>query len=415
MRRQERHTIEKRPSRSVAVRGLLMAGAMTIVAAGCRAPGPTAPAPPSKEQPIRAIWVTRWDYKSPRDIAAVMDNCRNAGFNTVLFQVRGAGTAFYRSRLEPWADEIGGRDPGFDPLAVACKEAHRRGLGLHAWVNVIPGWRGDRPPANPRQLYIARAGWFWHDAHGRREPFGWYNNLNPCYPEVRRYLVDVMHEIVAGYPVDGIHLDYIRFPNEWNKGYPPGARVPDYPRDPRTLAMFRQETGATPESDPRRWDQWRTDKITQIVVDARRMISQTKPRVQLSAAVGAVPDEARNAHFQDARRWIAMRLLDAVYPMNYAQDMHTYAARLAEWSAMRPPVRVVTGVMFDQRDAPMVVEQVDRARQRSAHFAAFAYNALFERLDPGGRPVMDAQSASRAELRRHVIPHMRRMAMARAM
>ncbi len=70
-------------------------------------------------QPIRAIWVTRWDYKSPADIARVMDNCKSAGFNTVLFQVRGAGTVFYPSRIEPWAEEFGGRDPGFDPLGVA--------------------------------------------------------------------------------------------------------------------------------------------------------------------------------------------------------------------------------------------------------------------------------------------------------
>ena len=73
-------------------------------------------------QAIKAVWVTRWDYKSASDITAIMDTCRGAGFNTVLFQVRGNGTAFYRSTLEPWADELGGRDPGFDPLAVACQQ-----------------------------------------------------------------------------------------------------------------------------------------------------------------------------------------------------------------------------------------------------------------------------------------------------
>ena len=174
-------------------------------------------------EPIRAIWVTRWDYKTPGDIARVMDNCKVAGFNTVLFQVRGNGTAFYRSRIEPWADELGGRDPGFDPLAIAIEEAHRRGLSLHAWVNVIPGWRGDTPPTNPRQRYNAHADWFWRDAAGRRQPLGWYVSLNPCYPKVRRYLTAVMQEIVANYPVDGLHLDYIRFPNEWNDSYPRGG------------------------------------------------------------------------------------------------------------------------------------------------------------------------------------------------
>lgn len=357
---------------------------------------------------IRAVWVTRWDYKSRHDIARIMHNCRSAGFNTVLFQVRGNGTAFYRSRLEPWADELGGRDPGFDPLAVACKEAHRRGLQLHAWFNVIPGWRGKEPPSNPRQLYHARANWFWRDAFGRREPLGWYNSLNPCYPEVRRYLVDVMREVVAGYPIDGLHLDYIRFPNEWNEAYGKNGQVPDYPRDPRTLALFKRETGRTPEAAPAVWDQWRTDKITQIVVGARKMIRQVNPSVRLSAAVGARWEEARRTHFQDARKWIAMGLLDAVYPMNYAENMREFEANLKRWADVRSKVVVVTGVMFDKRSPSLIVRQLARVRQATRNFAAFAYNSLFERTDGHGRPEHDEQNASRAGLRKRVIPYVRR-------
>ncbi len=387
----------------------LLGFAMTAAwLAGCHLP--VTPTPRPADRSIRAVWVTRWDYKTAREISAVMANCRRAGFNTVLFQVRGNGTVFYRSRIEPWADELGGGDPGFDPLAVACQEAHRRGLKLHAWVNVIPGWRGDKPPTNPRQLYHAHADWFWRDEAGRREPLGWYNNLNPCYPEVRRYLVDVMREIVMNYPVDGLHLDYMRFPNEWNRGYPRRARVPDYPRDPRTLALFRQASGLSPQQAPRQWNRWRAAMITWIVEGIRSMIEQTKPGIQLSAAVGASPDDARRRHHQDVRRWLSLGLLDAVYPMNYEKNMRRYAQRLAEWSAMRLPIPVVTGVMFDQRKGSLVIEQLDRARRRSEHFAAFAYNSLFDRLDQRGRPQKDKRSTERAALRRRVIPHMRRLA-----
>lgn len=366
------------------------------------------------QRAIRAIWVTRWDYKTPRDIAIVMENCRRGGFNTILFQVRGNGTAFYRSTLEPWADELGGRDPGFDPLAIACAEAHRRGLSLHAWVNVIPGWRGDQPPKNQRQLYHAHPDWFWRDARGRREPPGWYANLNPCLPSVRQYLVSVMREIVAGYPIDGLHLDYIRFPNEWHDGYALGAKVPDYPRDPQTLYLFRRETGQTPARAPNVWNQWRIDKITRIVADVRSMIRTVKPPVQLSAAVGARPAESKRRHFQDVRAWLSMGLLDVVYPMNYEADMRSYSQRMAEWTAMSTHVPVVTGVMFDGRSAAIVAEQVDRARRSSGHFSAFAYNSLFERTDGHGRPMRDAQSPARAALRKSIIPRLRRLASQRA-
>ncbi len=381
--------------------------------AGCQQPirGPMGP---SAEREIRAIWVTRWDYRNPGDIATIMQNCRTAGFNTVLFQVRGNGTAFYRSQIEPWADELGGVDPGFDPLTVACNEAHRRGLALHAWVNVIPGWRGKKPPDNPRQLYNAHPDWFWRDAQNRRQPLGWYNSLNPCYPEVRRYLGAVMHEIVTRYAVDGLHLDYIRFPNEWNESYPRGARVPDYPRDPRTLALFRKATGKTPDSAPGLWNRWRTDQVTMVVRDIRAITLRARPNLVLSAAVGPYPDEARRKHFQDVKRWLREGLLDAAYPMNYAEDMRTYDGRLSAWSAMRPRIPVVTGVMFDKRNESIVAEQVRRARNRHTHFSAFAYNSLFERLDDKGRPIRDERSKDRAALRRMVIQEIRRPAVAPA-
>jgi len=398
------------PLRSLLIRlGLPLA--CVLLTPGC---GPWRQFGRHGSQPIRAVWVTRWDYKNPADIAHVMENCKNAGFNTVLFQVRGNGTVCYRSRIEPWAEEFGGRDPGFDPLAIACREAHKRKLELHAWVNVVPGWRGDKPPSNPKQLYNAHPDWFWRDAQGRRQPLGWYCSVNPCYPEVRRYLSAVMREIAGKYPVDGIHMDYIRFPNEWNSSYAEGARVPDYPRDPRTLAMFRKATKRTPDQAPREWSAWRTEQVTQLVRDIRREVKKVDSRIALTAAVGASSEEAKRNHFQDARQWIAEGLIDAVYPMNYDIDLGDYTARINAWSSARSKVPVVTGIMFDKRDGDKVMAQVNQAIRSGTHFAAFAYNSLFERRDGRGRPIMDGQSASRSELRQRVIPHLRALASGRA-
>ena len=149
---------------------------------------------------------------------------------------------------------------------------------IRPWVNVVPGWRGKHPPTNRKQLYWSHPDWFWRDAGGRRQPLGWYNSLNPCYPEVRRYLVAVMQEIVGKYPVDGLHMDYIRFPNDWHDSYLPAGRVPDYPRDRRTLALFKRATGHTPASNRPAWDAWRTEQITQLVRDIRTMMRRTFTR-----------------------------------------------------------------------------------------------------------------------------------------
>ncbi len=344
--------------------------------------------------PLRAIWVTRFDYRSEADIETVLRNCQEAGFNTVLFQVRGNGTAFYDSALEPWAEELGGADPGFDPLEEACDAAHDLGLDLHAWVNVMPSWRGARPPADPGQLYNARPEWHWYDQQGRRQPLtdGFYVSLNPCLPEVRSYLVEVCREIVADYEVDGLHLDYIRLVNELA---PPGA---DYPRDAATVALFLAEAGQDPERNRPAWDLWRAAKVTALLRAIRDMVEETRPEVVLSAAVGSAPEGPRERHQRDSAAWVREGLVDALFPMNYTADPAEFRARLDAWTDAACGVRIVTGVMArpDDRAPATVEEQVLDALARSPHVCLFAYSYLFgggeEAAAPGG-----AERAARRE------------------
>jgi uncharacterized lipoprotein YddW (UPF0748 family) len=100
---------------------------LPFLAAGLLVPaaafGSPAPAPATDE--VRAIWVTRFEYQSEADVRTILANCAALGFNTILFQVRGQADAYYRSSIEPWAERLGGRDPGFDPLDVACRESKR--------------------------------------------------------------------------------------------------------------------------------------------------------------------------------------------------------------------------------------------------------------------------------------------------
>ena len=147
----------------------------------------------------RAMWVTRFDYKTRADLETIAENCRSAGVTTILFQVRGNGTAFYRSSYEPWAEQFEFSDPGFDPLAVMVEEGHRRGMQVHAWINVMPAWRGGTPPKELKQLYNAHPEWMWYDQNGKRQELSkdFYVSLNPALPEVRRYLVNLCRDIVG--------------------------------------------------------------------------------------------------------------------------------------------------------------------------------------------------------------------------
>src|SRR5438067_11750237 len=108
---------------------------LPFLAAGLVVPAAAFGSPAPAADEVRAIWVTRFEYQTEAEVKTILANCASLGFNTILFQVRGQADACYRSSIEPWAERLGGRDPGFDPLEVACRESRRLGLSLHAWVN----------------------------------------------------------------------------------------------------------------------------------------------------------------------------------------------------------------------------------------------------------------------------------------
>lgn len=354
---------------------LLVAGALVIC--GCA----------QKERRVaevhapRAIWVTRWDYKTPEDIERIVNDVAGLGLNTILFQVRGEGTVMYRSRYEPWGREFGRRDPGFDPLAVAVAEAHRRGLSLHAWINTMPGWKGKRPPADPRQLYNAHPDWFLYDRRGHRQPLSdHYVILNPALPEVRDYIAAVCREIIGGYDIDGLHLDYIRFVTDES-----GAGR-DYPYDHRTVARYRGSMGLHPDQDPRRWHLWREQQVTAVVREIRGQQRQLKPQIVLTAAVIGDRRKARGESFQDAEAWLNEGLVDAVLPMAYRQTPEEFARLISDWRAHAHGEPVVPGIgIYNHRSDRASFEQLRMAAQWGDGFALFAYSSLFARSGEGAR------------------------------
>lgn len=392
---------------------VLLAG--LVVTTGCQSG-------PKINEPIRAVWVTRMDYKTPEDIVQIMDNCATAKFNTVVFQVRGNGTVFYPSKIEPWAEKYDFTDPGYDPLQIAIDEAHKRDMELHAWVNVMPAWQGPGEPADPKQLYHAHPNWFWYDKDGNRQPTyhevngqkrEWYVSLNPCLPEVRSYLVDVFKEIVKNYKVDGLHLDYIRFPNE---PVVRGEVIPDYPRDARTLELFKRDTGHTPESNPEAWNQWRTDKVNQLVADIHDMMRRTDSKKVLSVSAGSVRGNALR-YYQDAEQWMTSGTVDVVYLMNYTPDVDEFNNRIQPWLTVESDAALVPGLIL--RDQDTVEEEVDTARRQieiarehTGNFCVFAYSSLFERSRPGeqARPAQSDRRQRRAERSEQLVEYLQSLA-----
>lgn len=392
---------------------------------------------------VKAIWVTRFDYVSAADIDTILANVTDAGFNTVMWQVRGNATALYDSPFEPWAEQLGGVDPGFDPLAYAVKGARARGLSLHAWVNLMPAWWGLEAPTDPAQLYNARPEWMWYDQFGGRQALSdkFYVSLNPCLPEVRAYLTDVIVDIATRYNVEGIHLDYARLPKE-APATPAGSGL-DYPRDLVTMRLFESFLGIdlgaarvlrAGEPDPlaapgmqKAWDLWRTQNVTTLIEDIAAGLNQLERPPLLSAAVKARPNDGLAFH-QDARDWTRRGLVGAVFPMNYTQDLALFTERNATWRAeldeqasynISPPIGVVdptpkprtplliVGVQGANEDPAVTRQLIERAVEQGAGFCLFAYSNWFDSTNEAIDTQDPAESAKRKVRRQALMPFVR--------
>jgi uncharacterized lipoprotein YddW (UPF0748 family) len=290
----------------------------------------------------RAVWVTRWACKSPQDVTVLFSNLAEMGVNTVFFQVRGAGDALYRSSFEPWSEVLTGalgKDPGWDPLEVAVSEGHRLGLQVHAWVNVFTAWQvtdaGDPPPVT-QPLHVVRAHPEWLVCDRDRKPMSIrkseardnYAFLSPTSKGARDYVKKVLKEIVVKYDVDGLHLDYVRFPDSC------------YSYDRQSRLAYLKDT--VHKEIP--YSQWRRQKLTEFVADLSRSVKKARPHASLSAAVMQTIDTGRNTYFQDGVEWVRSGYLDFVVPMIYTPNLSFFGTRLKAYADSVGACRVVAGI-----------------------------------------------------------------------
>jgi uncharacterized lipoprotein YddW (UPF0748 family) len=256
---------------------------------------------------MRGIWVTRWTYDNAADVQQIMNDVADAGFNAVFFQVRGQHDAYYESSIEPWAARLTGKlgkNPGWDPLKLAVEVGHQRGLEVHAYINAFPLWKGDTPPiSTPEHAIRTDPDWVVADDEGMpmADPET-YQFASPGNSAVRERLQKVAADIDARYDVDGIHLDYLRYPG------------PKYGHDLASLAAWQDD------GQPN-FDDWRRLQVQEATVDVSKAVSSP-----VTAAVWGVylnkwgwkdVSQGHRDYFQDSGALLQSGALDAVIPMIY--------------------------------------------------------------------------------------------------
>lgn len=287
---------------------------------------------------FRGLWVTtvaNLDYPTvptadPKTLKEEADRILNdaaaIGFNAIVLQVRPSADAIYPSKLSPWSVYLTGEQGkaptgGFDPLAYWIEGAHRRGLELHAWFNP---YRVTRGKSELISTHIARKNPSWivrHGADGNQY-------LNPGLYDVRKYITEVVMEVVRNYDVDGIHFDDYFYPG----------------RDFNDAATFRTEGSGFATID-----EWRVNNVDLLIKGVRDEIKAAKPDVAFgispfgiwanrsSNSLGSLTSghESYVSQYADTRKWVKYEWIDYIAPQLYWHIGYSIAdyEKLAHWWA----------------------------------------------------------------------------------
>jgi uncharacterized lipoprotein YddW (UPF0748 family) len=304
-------------------------------------------APPPLPREFRGVWIASvgnldWPSKpglpvdsQKAELIALLDRAQAARLNAVIFQVRPAADALYRSTLEPWSEYLTGRmgrapQPLYDPLELAVREAHSRGLELHAWFNPFRArHRGATGPVAPRHVSHVLP-----EVVKRYGPYSW---MDPGEPAARSHAIRVILDVVERYDVDGVHIDDYFYP------YPERDRrgnVIPFP-DERSWQRYRRSGGTLSRED------WRRHNVDTFVVSLYRAIKNAKPWVKFGISPfgiwrpGFPPAvtglDAYSVLYADSRRWLREGWVDYFTPQLYwetGSQGQSYTA-LLEWWALQ--------------------------------------------------------------------------------
>ena len=302
----------------------------------------------SPKRETRAVWLTTiggldWPHtyantpqtveKQKAELRAILDKLKRANINTILLQTRIRATVIYPSSIEPsdgCITGVPGKKLPYDPLSFAIEECHKRAMECHAWVVCFPAHK------NPLTMQLGKK------AIGARIPklcrkAGDMWMLDPGIPGTDDYLASICAEITQNYDIDGIHLDYIRYPEKEIKF-----------NDATTYAKYGRGENK---------NDWRRENVTRCVRTISNAVKSIKDWVKISCSpVGKSTDLARfssngwNAYkavYQDAQGWLNTGLMDLLFPMMYFQGNHFYPFAI-DWQeeAKGKPVIPGLGIYF---------------------------------------------------------------------
>ncbi|MCC6162985.1 MAG: family 10 glycosylhydrolase [Acidobacteria bacterium] len=341
---------------------------------------------------LRGVWVTRSWMTSSAHVAQVVADAQRHGVTALFVQVRGRGDAFYLGGPDPRSTLLARQPATFDPLGELVAHARAAGVQVHAWLNMNLVAGATAFPTAPQHIAVQHPEWLMLPRalaptllqHSPRNPAyvrtlaAWSAGkrttiegvfASPIPEGVHDRLDATIAHLTSRYALDGLHLDYIRFP------------TPDFDVSRAALDAFRQSLRPelTPaeladldgrgrtnplvfvDMFPARWAAYRRERLTRLVTRLAATARANRPAVQLTAAVWPDAAHARSYKLQDWSRWLRDGLIDAACPMTYMSSPSSFERQLRALTS-EPDGSVWPGIGAFQIDAGEAARRVDVAR-----------------------------------------------------
>jgi uncharacterized lipoprotein YddW (UPF0748 family) len=309
------------------------------------------------------------------ELRALLAKAAELKLNAVVFQVRPMADALYASELEPWSEFLTGKlgqapEPFYDPLELAVREAHARGLELHAWFNP---YRAHQPSATtpiPDNHIVKRR----PDLAKRYGKHYW---LNPTHPEVQDLSLRVILDVVRRYDIDGVHLDDYFYPYQEKDAA--GRPIP-FPDDD-TWAAYQKKGGTLSRDD------WRRHAVNRFIERLYKGVKLVKPWVKVGISPfgiwrpgnppGIAGFDAYAGLYADSRLWLREGWVDYFTPQLYwpiKQEKQSYPKLLAWWRDQNPKGRHIWPGLIPSRvtggergwPAQEIADQIRITREQGA-------------------------------------------------
>ncbi|MCE5250580.1 family 10 glycosylhydrolase [bacterium] len=339
---------------------------------------------------VRGLWVVRDSIVSLERVKKVVALADSLHVSVLFVQVRGRGDAYYKSAFVPPPEGYPNIPDSFDPLATIIELAHKRGIEVHAWFNIYLAWSQTDSPVDPKHPVNMHPDWFMVSKTGKNlgrcpgdsiiSPTLEGRYLSPGVEAVRLYIVRVISEVVTNYAVDGVHLDYVRYPGR------------DFDFHSSVRSQFKRRYGIDPldivnngkgiDPDLKFLETWVTHRTRQIdstvraISDRIRLVDR---HIRLSAAVKPHPDEAMYEFGQNWVGWLDEGIVDFVVTMGYFPENGVFTANIDRALKKVDKKKIIGGIGIYRMDPEKAMQQITSVREAGLlGYCLFSYSTFTE-------------------------------------